>query len=141
MRRHHYGAGPDERGSALVEMSLLAPALVLLLAGMLELGRVMEVWVVTANAAREGARQAALGHTATEVRQTVQSYLQNSLSGRPDIVLPISADIVVTNAGGQPGQAVTVSVSTGVMIITPGVQALMPANPLPVHGSLSMRLQ
>src|SRR4051812_13692369 len=65
-------------GVATIEAALLLNVLVLLLAGVLEFGRVLDVWVITRNAAREGARIGATGGTATEVRGRVLTYLNTS---------------------------------------------------------------
>ncbi|MBI4498697.1 MAG: pilus assembly protein [Chloroflexi bacterium] len=122
-------------------MALLVQVLVLLLAGVLEVGRVLEVWVVTTNAAREGARLAALGQPIGAVQQRAYDYLTTSLAGRTDVVLPDLASIAVTNAGGLPGDPVTVDLTTGVLIMTPLIQNLFPTHPVPVRGVLTMRLQ
>lgn len=53
----------EERGQAVVEFAILAPVLILLLLAMVDFGRVFEAWVVTTNAAREGARYAAIYST------------------------------------------------------------------------------
>lgn len=49
----------DERGANLVEAALVVPILVLILAGVVDLGRAFSSYIVIANAAREGARAGA----------------------------------------------------------------------------------
>ncbi len=46
----------SERGANLLEMAIVTPVLLLLLAGVVDLGRAFYSYVVIANAAREGAR-------------------------------------------------------------------------------------
>ena len=128
----------NERGNAAIELAFLAPVLVLLLAGILEFGRVMEVWIVTTNAAREGARVAAQGRPLVEVQALAEAYLEASLAGRTDVHV---GTITVTNAAGAPGQPVTVGVTANVAILTPLIADFFPVNPVPVFSTLTMRLQ
>jgi Flp pilus assembly protein TadG len=48
----------SERGSNLVEFALVLPLLVLILAGMADVGRAFNSYMVITNGAREGARAA-----------------------------------------------------------------------------------
>src|SRR5262245_7394374 len=64
------------RGVALVEFAIVLPLLILLLIGIWEVGRVIEVQQSVQNAAREGGRQASTGkRTASQVTQAVKDYL------------------------------------------------------------------
>jgi len=49
---------PDERGQSLVEMALVLPLLLLLVAGIIDFGRAYNNYIIITNAAREGARAA-----------------------------------------------------------------------------------
>jgi Flp pilus assembly pilin Flp len=49
----------DERGANLVEMALVTVLLLMLLAGVVDIGRLFNSWIVITNASREGARYAA----------------------------------------------------------------------------------
>lgn len=51
MKRRH-----SERGSAMLETAIVTPILLLLTAGIFEVGRLYQTWQVVTNAAREGAR-------------------------------------------------------------------------------------
>jgi Flp pilus assembly protein TadG len=63
-------------GAAAVEFALLSPLLFVLLAGLWEVGRLVEAQQVINNAAREGARQGSTGKkSATEVQSAVITYL------------------------------------------------------------------
>ncbi len=53
----------QERGAVAVEMAILLPLLLLILIGILEFGRVLNVQVSLTEAAREGARYAAIHHS------------------------------------------------------------------------------
>lgn len=49
----------SERGANLVEMAIVTPLLLLLLAGAIDIGRMFNNYIIITNAAREGARLAA----------------------------------------------------------------------------------
>jgi Flp pilus assembly protein TadG len=66
----------SRRGVATVEFAVAAPLFVLLLVGIWEVGRMVEVQQILKNAVREGGRQAANGtQTTSDVQQTVLNYL------------------------------------------------------------------
>ena len=60
----HHGPAPTanhDRGAAAVEFALVLPVLLLVLCGIIDFGRALHAQVVLTQAAREGARLAALG--------------------------------------------------------------------------------
>jgi Flp pilus assembly protein TadG len=54
----------EDRGVAVVEFALIAPILLLILVGILDLGRAINAYVTVSNAAREGTHYLALHPTA-----------------------------------------------------------------------------
>ena len=52
--------GRRQEGQSLIELALFFPALLLIMVGMLDLGRSFQVYTTVVNAAREGARYGAL---------------------------------------------------------------------------------
>jgi Flp pilus assembly protein TadG len=68
---------------AVVEFALVAPIFILLVLGMIEVGRMIMVQQVLTNAAREGARVGVLKSSGeTEVRDRVNEYMETArLSG------------------------------------------------------------
>jgi hypothetical protein len=74
----------SRRGTAIVEAAFCLPLLVILMLGMWEVGRMVQVSQILANAAREGARYAAAGNmngtpvTVALVQKTVTDYLTGS---------------------------------------------------------------
>jgi Flp pilus assembly protein TadG len=65
-----------QRGAQLVEFALVLPVLLLVLAGILDMGFMFKDFQVVTNAAREGARMAALpGWSTSLVTARVNSYL------------------------------------------------------------------
>ncbi|MEU0885605.1 TadE/TadG family type IV pilus assembly protein [Lentzea sp. NPDC005914] len=67
----HDGSAPGangDRGAAAVEFALVLPILLLLMCGIVDFGRALHEQVVLTQAAREGARLAALGEPDTVAR-------------------------------------------------------------------------
>jgi len=79
------------RGVAVVEFAAVVPLLLILLLGLWEVGRLLQVKQILANAAREGGRQAATGLKSTaEVQQYVRNSIQRAglnTAGMPDPVV------------------------------------------------------
>ncbi|HEV8376803.1 MAG TPA: TadE/TadG family type IV pilus assembly protein [Candidatus Polarisedimenticolia bacterium] len=100
--------GADRSGQSMVEFALVVVMLLLLVVGICEFGRVWNLYQILANAAREGARLAALptGFTnAGAVTTRVQGYLQ---TGNVD---PNRATITIGAAGVDGGTGTQVSVT------------------------------
>ena len=125
------------RGDAVIEFALLAPTLLLLLFGILELGRVLDAWLIVENAAREGAREAAALPTqdpTSLAQQTTIAYLNMALAGRGDV-----AAIVVPTPQID-ATSVAVSAEVDIQLYTPLFTSMLPS-PLPVRATTSMRRQ
>jgi Flp pilus assembly protein TadG len=61
-----------ERGAAAVEMALVLPVLLLIIFGIVDFGRMLNAQITITQAAREGARVAAVGGAQTAVNARVQ---------------------------------------------------------------------
>lgn len=95
-------------GTAAVELAVVAPLVVGLLAGLLEVGQIVKVNQIVSNAAREGARTALTGiHTYTDVQTTVTNYLTNSGITKQSGPTVTVSDVTQGNPGPQfnPGMA------------------------------------
>jgi Flp pilus assembly protein TadG len=93
-------------GNAACEFAILVPFLLMLLLGMWEVGRLIQVKQILANAAREGARQAATGRsTNSDVQTVVCQYLKDA--GLPDYTSQASSVVTVTDvtSGGDVSDA------------------------------------
>src|SRR5207248_11412437 len=93
---------PSRPAIAAVEFALVAPVLLMFIIGMWEVGRLIEVTQILANAAREAARQASAGQLGpSEVTTLVQQYLARE--GVPSA----NAACVIKNKGfaGNPSPA------------------------------------
>jgi Flp pilus assembly protein TadG len=73
------GLGRDERGSALVEFTLLLPVLLLILFGVLDFGRAINYWIDESQLAGVGARYAAVDRNPGP-----GGTLQESVQGQAD---------------------------------------------------------
>lgn len=65
----------NRRGVAAVEFALVLPCFLLLLLGVLEIGRAIHIQQTIVNASREGARLAATKAAESDVKSTVLDYL------------------------------------------------------------------
>jgi len=66
----------SDRGAAIIETALAVPLVLLVGLGAVELGRAYQTSRVLTNAAREGARVAAMPNRATAVDAKVREYLE-----------------------------------------------------------------
>lgn len=83
------------RGAAAVELAVIAPLLLILFQGMVEVSRGLMVQQILTNAAREGARESILeGATISDVERAVADYLDgSSISGATVAVSPNPATV------------------------------------------------
>jgi len=131
--------GRRQRGDAIVELALLVPILVLMLCGVLELGRVVDAWIVVNNAAREGAREAALAYPDSATLSTAQSatldYLTRGFAPRGDISAPSVPNVQLTS------DTVQVTAEADVQIYTPLFQTMLGGQVVHVQAVAAMRRQ
>jgi Flp pilus assembly protein TadG len=89
----------DRRAAVAVEAAIVLPVLLIMMLGIWEVGRIIQVQQMLVNAAREGARLAAGGYvnstpvTNTMVEQTVRDYLRSA--GLPTTAVN-NAQIILT---------------------------------------------
>ncbi len=90
------------RGTAAVELAVVAPLVVGLLFGLLEVGQIVKVKQIISNAAREGARTASTGvNTYADVQTTVANYLINAgITNQTGLTVTV-ADVTQGNSGPQ----------------------------------------
>ena len=105
------------RGTAAVELAVCAPLLAILLLGVWEVGRMVEVKQLMSNAVREGGRQAAAGTKSTvQVQQYVVNYL--TTNGIPGVVTSdvtfqdLTAPAVTDPTGASQMDRLRVSIGT-----------------------------
>lgn len=64
----------SHRGQALVEFALVLPLLILLLVGILDVGRLVYAYHTANNAAREGGRQATVDQTLSHIQERAAGH-------------------------------------------------------------------
>jgi Flp pilus assembly protein TadG len=100
----------SERGAELLEFALVLPVLLLVLAGLLDMGLLFKDYEVVTNAAREGARMASLpGWVESDVKSRVDSYL--SAGGVQGPATTTVTDVVIADANGRTINGIKVLVS------------------------------
>lgn len=122
-------------GSAAAELALVGPLFALILAGVIEGAGMVQTVAVVRNAAREGARYAAISDADPAAKAL--AYLSGTLGGRPDVTLPSEAGITVS--GGGAGNAVTVTVPVTLKVSAPVIQNILGAS-VPISASATMRV-
>ena len=101
---------PRDRGAAAVEFALLLPLLLLLVFGIIDFGRALNAQITLTQAAREGARVAALGQSG------VTSRAQAAAIGLKGVAVSV---VTACPAGSLPGTDAVVKVSYSFSFITP----------------------
>ena len=100
----------SERGAELVEVALITPIMLFMLAGIFDMGFLLNHYTVATNAAREGARVAAVpGWTTPDVQARVNSYLSGG--GLPTTGVVTEVEPLAVTAGARTFNAVRVTVS------------------------------
>ena len=117
---------PDSRGSATLELVILAPALLALLGLVIVAGRITAAGSAVEQAASAGARAASLERDARAARAAAERSVRQSLTEQSIKCLPLSYDIDVTGftvAVGRPAStsvAITCAVPIGDLAV-PGM--------------------
>lgn len=117
----------DEKGQSLVEVALAMPILILIMAGILDVGRAYFTYISLSDAAAEGAAYAA-NHPSltTEIKERAADASNGLVVLGPEMV---SVDCASLTAGWP----ITVSVEYEYDLITPFIQAFVP------DGKINMR--
>lgn len=122
-----------QRGTTLVEFALVAPLLLVLLFGTIEMGRVLNAMVLVSNASREGARRGSVGDSESQVRTVVRDYL--TASGLDAARL----NTVITPSMVSGTRQIEVQLTYNLPLLIPSLN-LVP-NPMPISGTTIMRVE
>jgi Flp pilus assembly protein TadG len=117
----------DQKGQSLVEVALALPVLVLIVAGILDVGRAYFTFISLSDAAAEGAQYAAVYPTHTA---QIKERAADSSNG---LVMLDPSMVQVEYASLTAGSPITVSVEFDYQVITPIIVGLVP------DGTLTMR--
>jgi Flp pilus assembly protein TadG len=110
----------NETGQSLVEVALTLPLLLLILMGILDLGRAYFTFITLSDAAAEGAAFAAVHPTST------QQVIDRAVDSSNDIVVIDPSMVTVDYMDTLPGNPITVTVAYDYEIITPIINGFAP---------------
>lgn len=120
----------NERGQGLVEFAIILPILLIILSGVLDLGRLWYAYVAVTDAAAEGATYAAmLPEDISGIYQRAQEASGGLVQIEPDAVDVFCPTCATTPASGD---QVTVTVNYTFTLVTPFLHALVPDGQLPL---------
>ena len=106
--------GRHQRGQSLVEFALVIPLFLVLVFGIIDFGLGLKSWITITNAAREGARYAAVTCGETTGDAAVIAKTEDAAAD-----LAGDVDVTVTNCPGESTESVIVEVEYEYTLITP----------------------
>ncbi len=130
-RGKRQGQRDSEGGAVAVEFALVLPILALILCGIFDIGNIYYNLDLVNNAARQGARLAAVSPSSGQTSQQIITSLQNSYGTQ--LIIPA---FTIPTAGNN----VTVTVESNVTIITPIMRQFF-TNPYTVEGTCTMYVE
>ena len=124
----------DQKGQSLVEVAVALPVLLLILLGILDLGRAYFTYIALADAAAEGAAYGAIhpDDTAQIVERAAESS-NGLVTLEPDMV---SVDLIDLSAG----LPITVTVEYQYQLLTPIIQTLVPDGIITMRASVAQSI-
>ncbi|MDW7650964.1 MAG: TadE/TadG family type IV pilus assembly protein [Bacillota bacterium] len=123
----------NQKGQALVESALVLPIILLLLLGMVELGRVSNAYLAVMHAARHGARYGAVGATNDEIISRVLSSAAHLDSTNLTV-------LINPESGRQSGQDIKVTVTYPITMLTPLTGSIF-TEPITVRSDITMLVE
>jgi Flp pilus assembly protein TadG len=136
-----------QQAATIVSFALIAPVFLFIIFGIMEMGRVLNAWMVITNEAREAARYGAVTFdgslpTATALaneQTTIRAYVQQRLDGQ----LAASGvyrqpDVQLVPSGANQSPLVQVTIYYQVPLVIPIVSQMLP-NPFPIAARSAMR--
>lgn len=114
-----------ERGTAAVEAAIVLFGFILMVFATMELGRLLNVYQVTTDAAREAARrgvtpltQTSTLPTAADLQNWAQKYLQSAAINIPNSNIQVNPNFNCTPPGGQPVTCTQVHITVPYQVIS-----------------------
>jgi Flp pilus assembly protein TadG len=109
-----------EQGQSMVEFALLLPLLLLLLCGMVDIGRFCYAYLKLEQAAQETVRLGGLGRTDAEMRSFANQYVTLAGTGT------LSVSVSPPDSSRRSGQYVKVTLSLPQRWMTPIIGGILP---------------
>lgn len=130
----HFRLRNEQKGQALIELALVLPILLLLLSGIVEMGRMGYAYISVNNAARVGARVASIGGTDEQI---ISAIVQSTPAlNSEDLIVQISPAPELRRSG----DGVTIDVRYQVDLVVPVISGIIP-DPFPVTANVTMRVE
>lgn len=107
-----------ELGQSLVEFTLVLPIFLILLFGLVDFGRAFYTWMLVTNAAREGARAAAVQSDSATVDSKLYASICSSYPSSCSLDTS-KMTVVKTNVGGARGSETSVDITYAFSYVTP----------------------
>lgn len=119
--------GRAARGQTLVEFALILPIFVLVIFGLVDLGRAVFVSNSLAGAARDGARYGSVQARAydTTTRSEVETWVLDRLAGVPNATVTVTCDAAHLGSGCTVDDILVVTAETDLDMITPIIGQLI----------------
>ena len=136
----------SQRGTAILEVALTVPMLLLVAAGIFEFGRAYQTWQILTNAAREGARAAVVPYAGSgQSEARARDYMESgSLSNHASAGVSVNNNASIS-IGGTSASAteVTITYPFQFVILQPLARLVQPdtsvGGPLTMTASAIMR--
>jgi hypothetical protein len=120
----------EEKGQSMTEFALLLPLLLLLICGIVDMGRLLFAYQSLHMTAQEAVRLGGLGKSDVEIVTYAKGHVQ----------VAKAAQLIVTiepvQAARKPGQDVTVTLSYKLPFITPLVSRVIPVPTLSTNSTI-----
>ncbi len=123
-----------QKGQSVVETALILPIIILILMGIIDFGLMFNNYLVISNAAREGARNAAVGASDLSVNNMILS-MTSSLDHTK-----MKTTIYPSESLRKSGEEVTVTIEYENKLFTPVISAILP-DPLHLKTKTVMRME
>jgi Flp pilus assembly protein TadG len=121
-------------GQSLVETALTLPIILFLLMAILDFGMAMNNYILISNAAREGARAAAVGSSDNEIRTLISNYT-SELNNQN-----ITVSITPSDSTRKKGDEISVLIKYQYSLITP-IAGKIFGNSILLQKSTNMRME
>ena len=124
----------ENKGQSIVEIALILPVILLILFGIIQFGIIFNADLIITNASREGAREAAVGVSDTEIVNTIKASMATLDEEFVNITISPSSSSRVT------GAQVSVQIDYNIQIVMPIISNIIP-NPFKISAKTVMRVE
>ena len=125
----------EKKGQSLVETAIILPIILILIMGIIDFGLLFNNYILISNAAREGARNAALGGEDALVVQTVQN-MTTALD-----ITKMTITISPGYSSRNHGVGVSVTVTYKNTMLTPLIDKFFPGGIATLKSTSMMRVE